>query len=179
VFKYFLNISRKLNGAVYISSSSGMMLPEGVQLDPSSTFTLKPGQLAIVATYSSVQIQAISDQLVISWDVLPRAELFGIMQRYMDGQEVRYSLEEMLYNLRYAGLYNDQRWFAPVNDAVKRCVEAVQHTLAPFAPAEIVSGSCDNCGRQFFYTHAIAQFAIDTIVSGVEFGKITSIPSIS
>lgn len=151
MFKYFLNISPKQDGAIYLSSTLGAMLPEGTQeLDPASTFTLKPGQLAIVATYSSVQIKAITDQLVISWDILPPTELIGTLQRFMDGLEVRHSLEEILHKLQQHNLHNDQRWFAPVKATAERYASNVQQILPAYNPEIAVSGGCEHCGRQFY-----------------------------
>lgn len=115
-----LNISSNYDGAVYLTSAPGLMLPEETQQpQENAMYTLKPGQLAIIATQSYVQIQAITDQLIISVDVLPQLLLVEVMQKFCDGHNYVQSLEEILHSLSLnENQYSEQQWYRTVKRTV-------------------------------------------------------------
>jgi hypothetical protein len=127
------------------------MLPEETQqFDNQHTVTLKPGQLAIVATGSTVQLQAISNQLVVSWDYFPRLSLVYLLQEYMDGTVFSLSLEEMMHSLSpNSGPYAKQAWYSLVNSTLVKGFAAVQEVLDPYPGMKQSTGICPNCNRHF------------------------------
>lgn len=147
-----LNISSNYDGAVYLTSAPGLMLPEETQHpQENAMYTLKPGQLAIIATQSYVQIQAITDQLIISVDVLPQLLLVEVMQKFCDGHNYVQSLEEILHSLSLnENQYSEQQWYRTVKRTVVGAAAEMAQTLTEYEGDKFNTGICTVCSRHYY-----------------------------
>lgn len=125
------------------------MLPEETQSASTvPTSTLRPGQLAIVATQGAVELQAVGNQVVLSCNYLPKFRLPELFVRYADAKNVEYSLEEMLHDLQNEADYRGVKWFDWVKNVMVRMADKCQ-TLADGEPTDLRPNCCV-CTRRFY-----------------------------
>ena len=126
------------------------MLPEETQeLTGESTFTLKPGQLAIVANQSTVIVQAVTDQLIVSWEHLPKFCILEVMQQFCEGFNTVQSLEEMLHSLHNENKFENEQWYQMVKRAVVNVATETSQALEEFEGMMESRGICPCCNRHF------------------------------
>ncbi len=136
---------------MYLTPTANISLPEQARaLKSDSTFTLKPGQLAIVSSQGIVQMQAVTDQLILSWDILPKFCFPLVLWKFGDGINISQSVEEILYNLWNENKYNDEEWFLHVKTPVLSLASSLSQQLEQFDGRTETSGLCPSCNRHFY-----------------------------
>lgn len=101
-------------------------------------------------------MQAVQDQLLISWEVLPKFELVTLLWKFGEGLDLQLNLEEILQRVKDRERDNDEavdaaenEWFTVVRNTVVTSADDLEATL-PNLVVDFMAGECPYCCRKFF-----------------------------